>query len=106
MLSVEPYNLSLTEIGELDDWQLANIFFCPRDDDRHPLATTRERTADGSTIPTGGRDLGSAYKSMFWAVWKDIRKLTEEQVQAKWDVYLKEHPELDEKGNVRSPHGG
>lgn len=72
----------------MDDWQLRNLAFPPRDEEGNPLDWRQHARAEADkkvAIPF------TTYKDRFWRVWKD-RGLTDEQIAARWQEYLKKNP--------------
>jgi hypothetical protein len=96
----------------LSDWQIAEVYLAPRDDD-HQLTAYRRRHRRPEDGPTGrpedaGRELksaeelgvpgecffqgpGRAYVLMFWQVWRG-RGLSVEQTLGRWQAQLKRCP--------------
>lgn len=73
---IEPYNLSLQEIARLTDWQIANLLFCPRDDDRLPLPLENEQEA-----------AELSYEDLFRQTWKD-RGCNPQEIERCWQEWL------------------
>lgn len=100
VLLVEPYSQRLADIVEMDDAQIATLFFPERDRDERPLPERKPDGAEEATVIRNPRDL------FFWACHE--KGMEDETIKALWKARLAKYPHLGENGlpKKRGGRGG